>query len=120
MSFKTLTNYYTSYRDTGDLSDKDVNHILNIENSIANKSARKLSLKNLSSCHAYKFILNRTAAHLDKKGNEKGVKFVKSLMTFLKSNGYLTEGRIKGLSGWIQYLPTDLRNARLRDFDYKA
>jgi len=117
LSFKTLTNYYTSYRDTGDLSDEDVNHILNTERFVSNKRDIKLSLKNLSTCHAYKFILNRTAAHLNKKGNVDGVKFVDSLMSFLKSNCYLTEGMIKGLSNWIKYLPADLRNAKLRGFD---
>lgn len=117
LSYHTLTNYYTSYRDTGDLSDEEVNHILNIERYSTNNIDNKLSLKNLSSCHAYKFILNRTAAHLKKRGNTNGVAFVESLMYFLKTNCYLTEGRVGGLGKWIQFLPVDLRNAKLKGFD---
>ncbi|NAW56829.1 MULTISPECIES: hypothetical protein [unclassified Vibrio] len=117
LSFYTLTAYYTSYCNTGDLSDSEVNHILNIEKYSIKNIDKRLSLKNLSTCHAYKFILDRTEAHLAKKGNADGVRFVNSLRGFLKSNCYLTEGRVNGLSKWIQFLPADLRNAKLRDFD---
>ncbi|SBT60896.1 Uncharacterised protein [Plesiomonas shigelloides] len=114
LSYATLNKYYNSYRETGDLIDEQVNHILNIERYSTNSINPRLSLKNLSTCHAYKFILDRTEAHLEKKA---GIDFVNSLRRILKSNCYLSKGRVDGLSKWIQFLPHDLRKAKLKNFD---
>lgn len=117
LSIPSLTNYYISYQDIGDLSDQQINHILNIEKYSVNNINSKLSLKNLSTCHAYKFILERTAAHLQQKNNIDGVTFIDSLIRYLKSHCHLTEGQVKGLDKWIQFLPIDLRKAKLKSFE---
>ncbi|HIF9203539.1 TPA: hypothetical protein ACX6QK_000837 [Photobacterium damselae] len=117
LSIHSLANYYISYQDIGDLSVQQINHILNIEKYSANNINSKLSLKNLSTCHAYKFILERTAAHLQQKNNIDGVTFIESLVRYLKSHCHLTEGQVKGLDKWIQFLPIDLRKAKLKSFE---
>ncbi|HIF9067514.1 TPA: hypothetical protein ACX6QT_000007 [Photobacterium damselae] len=117
LSINSLANYYISYQDIGDLSVQQINHILNIEKYAANKINSKLSLKNLSTCHAYKFILERTAAHLQLKNNIGGVTFIESLVRYLKSHCHLTKEQVKGLDKWIQFLPIDLRKAKLKSFE---
>lgn len=117
ISCKTLRNYYNTYQQTGDLSNKEVNHILNIELHATNKINKRLSLKNLSTCHAYNFILKRVRSILNNKNNKQGILFVDSLQEFLHSNCYLSQKQIHGLNQWIQYLPHDLKNAKLKNFD---
>ncbi|MBW3775630.1 hypothetical protein GL272_01510 [Aeromonas veronii] len=117
LSYVTLNNYYRTYLQNGNLSDNDIKHILNIESYSTKKIDKKLSLKNLSTCHAYNFILDRICAYLIKNNKEDGISFVTSLKKHLRKNCCLTQNQIDGLNRWIQYLPHDLKNAKLKDFD---
>lgn len=117
LSFETLTQYYNYYLDNGDLAESQVNHIINIESYSSKKIDKRLSLKNLSTCHAYNFILRRTSAHLEEKGESEGVRFVASLKSYLLNHSRLTPGQVDGLKKWIQFLPKDLRNAKLKTFE---
>ncbi len=119
LSYEVLKNYYFEYKDSLDLTSKAVSHILNIERKSMTVNKR-YSLKNLSTCYAYKYILERTLDALIKNENQKGIKYVndlingeKGIMQFCS----LTEEQITGLSKWLQFLPQDLREARLRKFD---
>ncbi|KNH13676.1 hypothetical protein BCU99_06270 [Vibrio cyclitrophicus] len=116
ISHDNLRGHYESYRDTGELSESAVKHIVRTELYVAKNIDEKLSLKNLSTCHAYKFILDRTSAHLRAKDKTDGVEFVASLKRYLLANCTLTTGQVSGLKRWIQYLPNDLKSAKLKDF----
>ncbi len=116
ISHDNLREHYESYRETGELSESAVRHIVRTESYVAKNIDEKLSLNNLSTCHAYKFILDRTSAHLRAKSKTDGVDFVASLKRYLLANCTLTPGQISGLKRWIQYLPNDLKNAKLKDF----
>jgi len=113
ISYNILEGYYKTYQKDNDLPDSAVNHILNIEK----KSIKRLSLKNLLNSHAYQYILERTLDHLTQKGNSKGMKFINDLLDGLTHYCSLTDSQIDGLSKWLQYLPKDLREAKLKDFD---
>ena len=78
-----------------------------------------MSLKNLSTCYAYQYILGRTLNCLRKKDNEEGVEFIKSLTRYLLTNCYLTNKQIEGLAKWLQFLPKDLAEAKLERFNYE-
>lgn len=117
LSYKTLNEYYTYYIENNDLNEKQINHILNLEKYSSEKVNTKLSIRNLSTCHAYKFILDRTEAHLNKSGKEDGIRFVQSLRRYLLSRCTLQPKQVDGLSNWIQYLPKELRDAKLKKFD---
>ena len=117
LSYKTLSEYHAQYKATGNITENQVTHILNIEKSSVKKFYKKLSLKNLSTCHAFKFILNRTTAHLVKKEKIEGVNFINSLNQYLLTHCSLTPKQVEGLGKWVQYLPVDLRNAKLKGFE---
>lgn len=117
LSHKNLNEYYSHYSSHGDLNEKQIGHILNLERYASEKIDIKLSIRNLSTCHAYKFILDRTEAHLSKSEKENGIKFVQSLRKYLLSHCTLQPKQVIGLSNWIQYLPKDLRDAKLKSFD---
>ena len=115
LSFDVLQKYYETYKETCDLTQDAVNHIMNIEKKL---SGKKLSLKNLSTCYAYEYVLERTLVHLEKKSNEDGIKYVKSLRKYLYEKCNLTISQIEGLSKWLKYLPKDLAEAKLEKFHY--
>lgn len=117
LSYKSLNEYYNYYVENDDLSEKQISHILNLENYSSQKIDSKLSIKNLSTCHAYKFILDRTEAHLGESDNQEGILFVQGLRAYLLARCTLKPKQIIGLNNWIQYLPKDLREAKLKDFD---
>lgn len=117
LSYTNLNEYYNYYNAHNDLTEAQVNHILNIESYSSNKIDRNLSLKNLSTCHAYKFILDRTEEYLSEEESEDGVKFVRSLRQYLLNHCYLKPKQVQGLRSWVQYLPIDLRDAKLKSFD---
>jgi hypothetical protein len=113
ISYSILEGYYKIYQKDNDLPKNTVNHILNIEK----KSTKRLSLKNLLNCHAHQYILERTLDHLTQKGNVKGIKFINDLLDGLTQYCSLTDKQIDGLSKWLQYLPKDLSEAKLKKFD---
>lgn len=113
ISYNILEGYYKTYKKDSDLPNNAVSHILNIER----KSTKKLSLKNLLTCHAYQYILERTLEHLTQKSNSKGMQFINDLLNGLTKSCSLTNKQIDGLSKWLQYLPKDLREAKLKEFD---
>lgn len=117
LSYKSLNEYYNYYIEHNDLNEKQVDHILNLEKYASEKIDIKLSIRNLSTCHAYKFILDRTEAHLSKSEKEDGIKFVQSLRKYLLSHCTLQPKQVVGLGNWVQYLPKDLRDAKLKKFD---
>lgn len=115
LSYFKLQEYYKSYKETYDLSEGDIRHILNIEKKL---SKSKISLKNLSTCYAYQYILGRTLNYLEKKNNTDGIEYIRSITNSLQSFCSLTIGQVNGLSKWLQYLPKDLAEAKLENFDY--
>ena len=117
LSYQILNDYYDYYIENSDLNENQINHILNLESYSSKKINTKLSIKNLSTCHAYKFILDRTEAHLSKSEKEDGIKFVQSLRNYLFTRCTLQPKQVIGLNNWIQYLPKDLREAKLKSFD---
>ncbi|MCO7229392.1 hypothetical protein NH398_09185 [Halomonas sp. CnH100-B] len=119
LSYDVLKKYYNEYNKNHDLPESAVSHILNIEKKVS-KNNKRLSLKNLSTCYAYQYILERTIASLDAKDNADGVSYVSDLLngeSGIKMYCSLTKEQISGLSKWLQFLPKDLRESRLRDFD---
>lgn len=117
LSYEVLHEYYNYYIENKDLNEKQINHILNLEKYSSEKIDIKLSIRNLSTCHAYKFILDRTEVHLNESGKEDGIKFVQSLRRYLLNRCTLRPKQVDGLSNWIQYLPKELRDAKLKKFD---
>jgi hypothetical protein len=117
LSSKKINEYYNYYIENDDLDEKKINHILNLENYFSKNVDVKYSIKNLSTCHAYKFILDRIEAHLSKNEKEDGIKFVQSLRAYLLTRCTLQPKQVIGLHNWIQYLPKDLREAKLKSFD---
>nr|WP_312230749.1 hypothetical protein [Pseudomonas sp.] len=115
LSYKVLNKYYNHYTEHNSLNENQINHILNLEKYASENIDIKLSIRNLSTCHAYKFILDRTEAHLSE--NENGIRFVQSLRKYLLSHCTLQPNQVIGLSNWIQYLPKGLRDAKLKNFD---
>lgn len=116
LSYSTLQKYYQSYQERNDLSDDEIRHILNIEKIASDKTQKRMSLQNLSTCYAYEYILERTLVYLEKNNNEDGIKFINSLIKALYKYCRLTENQICGLSRWLQFLPRDLREAKLKNF----
>ena len=117
LSNKSLNEYYNYYVENNDLNEKQITHILNLESYSSKKVDVKLSIRNLSTCHAYKFILDRTEAHLSKSEQEDGIKFIQSLRNYLLTCCTLRPKQVIGLNNWIQYLPKDLKEAKLKSFD---
>lgn len=117
LSNKIINEYYNYYIEHNDLNERQIEHILNLERYASEKIDTKLSIRNLSTCHAYKFILDRTEAHLSNSEKEDGIKFVQSLRKYLLNRCTLQPKQVIGLSNWIQYLPKDLRDAKLKNFD---
>lgn len=115
LSYDVFRNYYEIYKETYDLTEEAVNHILNIEKKL---SGKRISLKNLSICYAYEYILGRTLATLENKNNNDGVEYIKSLRKDLYKYCNLTLSQIEGLSKWLKYLPKDLAEAKLERFHY--
>jgi hypothetical protein len=112
LSYTVLKSYYEKYTLDKKLETKDVQHILNIEK----KAPVSLSLKNLSTCYAYQFILERTLNYLRINDNKKGIIFIDGLIEYLKKNCKLSIKQIEGLNNWLQYLPQDLRESKLKSF----
>ena len=113
LSYDDLRTYYESYKETYDLSEKAISHILNIEKKV---SGKRISLKNLSTCYAYEYILARTLVVLENKNNTDGIEYVKSLREDLYKYCNLTSSQIEGLAKWLKYLPKDLAEAKLERF----
>ena len=113
ISYNILKKYYDVYQKDNDLPNNAVNHILNIEK----KSTKRLSLNNLLNCYAYQYILERTLDYLTQKDNLKGIEFINDLLGGLTHYCSLTDKQIDGLSKWLQYLPKDLKEAKLKKFD---
>lgn len=113
LSYSVLKSYYDKYKIDKKLEVKDIQHILNIEK----KAPISLSLNNLSTCYAYEFILERTLNYLRINNKEKGVLFVDGLIGYLKKNCKLSIKQIEGLKNWLQYLPQDLRESKLKSFN---
>lgn len=116
LSYTKLDEYYLLYQENGELDDDIITHILNMENYAKEKINRRLSLPNLLTCYAYKYILERVLVHLQKKGNNEGEQFITSLQSYLSTHCYLTEKQISGLKNWLQFLPKELREAKLESF----
>lgn len=119
LSYEVLKDYYTEYKDSLDLPSEAISHILNIERR-SSEFSKRYSLKNLSTCYAYQYILERTLDTLTKKENHEGIRYVNDLLNGDKGIKHfcsLTKEQITGLSKWLQFLPQDLREARLRSFD---
>ncbi|ASM38964.1 MAG: hypothetical protein SPI03_02865 [Campylobacter sputorum] len=114
-SYEPLKKYYDKYISDGNLNDKDINHIINIEKRAKQRNT-KLSLYNLRTCYAYEFILKRTLNYLEQNQKTNGVKFITSLISYLRKNYTLSENQIKGLENWLDYLPKDLRETKLMNF----
>ena len=112
LSYSVLKSYFDKYKTDKNLEIKDIQHIINIEK----KAPISLSLNNLSTCYAYEFILERTLNHLKINYNEKGILFVDGLIEYLKKNCKLSIKQIEGLKNWLQYLPQDLRESKLKSF----
>ena len=112
LSYAVLKSYYEKYTLDKKLETKDVQHILNIEK----KAPVLLSLKNLSTGYAYQFILERTLNYLRIYDNKKGIIFIDGLIEYLKKNCKLSIKQIEGLNNWLQYLPQDLRESKLKSF----
>lgn len=118
--YETLESYRQEYLNTGDLSDTSVRHILNVEKYSSGKICKRLSLKNLSTCYAYQYILERTLHRLEINQNKNGVNFVNDLLnggSGIRKFCGLTQGQIDGLAQWLQYLPTELRETKLKKFE---
>lgn len=115
LSYEPLKKYYDKYISDGNLDDKDINHIINIEKR-AKQSDSKLSLYNLRTCYAYEFILKRTLNYLEQNQKIDGVKFINSLIFYLRKNYTLSENQIKGLQNRLHYLPKDLKESKLMNF----
>ena len=121
MSYSKLQEYYQIYKNENDLSNDAIRHILNIEKYTVENINRRLSLKNLSTCYAYQYILERTLEHLRNNNNNEGIEFVNSLLNGdkgLKKYCGLTQEQIVGLSKWLQFLPQDLRETKLKNFSF--
>lgn len=119
LPYEKLAPYYQEYISTSDLPVTAIQHILNIENYSSNKISKKLSLKNLSTCYAYQYILERTLYQLNKEQNQDGVRFVNDLLngtSGLKMRCSLSQGQVDGLAKWLQFLPKDLRETKLKEF----
>lgn len=116
LSNPILQKYYQEYQQNHDLSDDAIIHILNIENKLSLGMHKKLSLKNLSTCHAYGYLMKRILAHLEEQYNQDGIMFINNLLEGLHNYCSLTDRQIYGLSRWQQYLPEDLRDAKLKKF----
>jgi len=117
LSQVTLQKYYEKYKQGEDLSDDEVKHILNLEKIAAKKTKAKMSLKNLSTCYAYQYLLERTLVYLDIKNNTAGITFVNSLINSLHDYCSLTNKQIEGLARWLQFLPKDLAESKLKQFN---
>jgi hypothetical protein len=116
ISYIKLTEFYDIYKKNSELTDAQVKHVLNLESHSKNKINSKLSLRNLSTCHAYRFILKRAYFYLENNNNKVGMDYVQSLQFWLKNNCNLTSGQIGGLENFLQFLPKELKEAKLKDF----
>jgi hypothetical protein len=107
--FNKLTKLYDTYIRNGTLSDIEIKEVLTCE--IKSRDLNKqLSFKNLSIIYAFEFILKSTLIHV--KNND----FIKSLLQFLRNNGYLTSPQIKGLSKYLDRIP-EMKNSKLKEFE---
>jgi hypothetical protein len=113
LSYHVLNRFYQDYIRTGTISESDAAYIMNIE---AKVFSPKLSFANLATCHAYAFILDRTFAHLEAQDKQGGMEFISSLKQYLSTHCTLQSAQVEGLKNWIQYLPEDLRKAKLKRF----
>lgn len=116
LSYSILNQYYQTYKDNNDLSDDAVKHILNIEKKSSENTKKKMSLQNLSTCYAYQYILERTLDYLEQKDNHDGIKYINGMIKGLHDYCSLTTNQINGLSKWLQFLPEELKKAKLKEF----
>jgi len=107
--FNKLTDLYQQYKCNNILTDKEVESILFYEKN-SKKMNKKLSLKNLSNCYAYDFILNRAMVHTE------DTDYFEGLLDGLKKYANLTVNQINGLENWFEYIP-EMQNCRLRVFE---
>lgn len=117
LSVESYDEHYRYYIEHNDLTEEHIERITRWEQYAVKNINSKLSLKNLSTCHAYQFILDRVEEYLYKNEKEDGIKFVQSLRSYLFSNCLLTPKQVQGLRNWVQYLPQDLREAKIKDFE---
>lgn len=117
LSYEPLRKYNEQYQKTYDLPENAINHILAIEKKSVENFSSKLSLKNLSTCYAYHFILNRTLTYLEKKEKTGGIHYISGILNDLKVKCILSANQIQGLANWLQYLPKDLKESKLKSFD---
>ncbi|MFA6139037.1 MAG: hypothetical protein WC667_13265 [Sulfurimonas sp.] len=115
LSYNVLHDYYLNYKKNNDLTQKEIQHILNIEKN----EFPKKSLNNLLTCYAYKYILERTINYLQQNNNTEGINYINDLLNGekgLKTFCNLTNEQIGGLQKWLNYLPRDLRESDLKKF----
>ncbi len=117
LSYTILNEYYQNYKKNNDLLYGEIKHILNIEKKSAKNTKNKMSLQNLSTCYAYQYILERTLDYLEQKNNQDGIKYIKGMIHGLQDYCSLTNNQINGLSKWLQFLPEELKKAKLKEFN---
>jgi hypothetical protein len=111
-----LTSVYKHYIENGFLSDKQVEAVLKIEQDqrkIIKKEFKTKTLKNLLTCYAYEYKIKRALEVLDDDKKE----YMDSMLVNLYENLYLTNNQIIGMFNWFQFLPKDLAEAKLKQFD---
>lgn len=91
-SYSTLKKYYDIYLD-GELDDKAIEHINNIEK----KSPFPLQLVTLQKCYNYLFWIDIAIAKID----EKDIVFLKNIRNYLIKHHCLSENQIAGLNKWF-------------------
>ncbi|MGQ4005166.1 hypothetical protein QIW49_01600 [Francisellaceae bacterium CB300] len=113
---KFLTSIYKHHQDKGFLSDKQVEAVLKIEQNqrrIIKKEFKTKTLKNLLTCYAYEYKIKRALEVLDDDKKE----YMDSMLVNLYENLYLTDNQIIGMFNWFQFLPKDLSETKLKQFD---
>lgn len=115
-----LENVYSHYRESNFLSPKQIECVLKIERKYSQEANNfgyfVFSLKNIITCYAYEYKIKRAIDEL----NDKDRDFLKSILNFLYENLYLTDKQIDGVRKWFAYLPKELKEAKLKDFDKKV
>ncbi|MBK2266884.1 hypothetical protein [Francisella philomiragia] len=111
-----LTGVYNHYKEKNFLSNRQVEIILKIERDfreVISKEYRIKTLKNLLTCYAYEYKIKRALEVLDDDKKE----YMNSMLENLYKNLYLTDNQVEGMFKWFQYLPKDLAEAKLKEFD---
>ncbi len=107
--FQKLTDLYNKYITNEDLAEQEVKNVLfYIDNSKGFND--KLSLKNLETCYAYDYIIERALTHVNNRA------FIEGLLSDLQNKCTLTNAQINGLGRWLENLP-QMEDCHLRNFD---